>query len=578
MTDLPMRSARESAWTGWILLWTIPGESWIPSARVDAPWSDENRENEDYMLSSGFVSFGMQSPSGKVSLTREVSFQEFESEFIEPDGWERFQIYARRVKHLNMCPKKEQSRYGHIFSRTFDKVIKSRPSQLFPNVAVLNCDIEDNDSWHDIATTVLHSGIMDLTVGVSHYEFHAKAVLAFLRQVAYRCPKVENLYLHVKDNDISHLEGGILSLLQKLPALKVLFMTSCSLTSSVLRCLSSLQNLRQISIRQSSYLLVDYRNGRMEAVRQFRSFEMASDAFKSLRYLTLQGRLQYLVGFFTSGGALSSLTELNIDMIYENTGRELRTFLETLSVSCPELLRLSFGRREDFGFGVIAPVADRYVITFEHLVPLQLFSKLQLFDFAQTVPVSMTDDELGRLLGGCHGLRRMHLNSEPTDRSMGTHLSLGALWHLTDHAPQLRELSLFVNAKRPLADLPRSTQMRVFPALASLSFGISELTQPHEGTAIYISQFLPPSCALDIKRRLPERLDKLKAEHSYSKLKEWRKAWQPVKEILPLLIQTRLDERDRILALQAELEVSREQLRSFKADEALVNAFDQSTA
>ncbi|OJA18556.1 hypothetical protein AZE42_04017 [Rhizopogon vesiculosus] len=193
-------------------------------------------------------------------------------------------------------------------------------------------------------------------------------------------------------------------------------------------------------------------------------------------------------------------------------------------------------------------------ITSNTLRPVLSFQNLITFEVLHEYPVNTTLEGIEELAGRWPSLKKLSLNEELLVMSGYPTLDLRALIPFARHSPKLHRLGLFMNAST--AKIHSTQELNPFTALSVLSIGTSQ-AHDQDVVAEFLSQMCPPACELvaDITRTTfsSPSCRKLK-EALLLKIKRRSNFWRRVRDLLPILVRVRRDEREKSKALQEELE------------------------
>lgn len=192
-------------------------------------------------------------------------------------------------------------------------------------------------------------------------------------------------------------------------------------------------------------------------------------------------------------------------------------------------------------------------ITFNTLRPLLSFPNLVTFQVTHKYPVNITLEEIEELASRWPSLENLTLNEEPLVMNEFT-LDLRALVPFARHCPKLRRLGLFIDATP--AKIPPTLELKPFVALSVLSVGTSRAHDP-ESIAVFMSHLCPPGCKLEVGvtwTSFGSRSCRVLDDDVRVEIGRRFHPWKCVRDILPVLIQLRREEREKSRALQEEVE------------------------
>ncbi|EGN97651.1 hypothetical protein SERLA73DRAFT_57380 [Serpula lacrymans var. lacrymans S7.3] len=481
----------------------------------------------------------------------------------DANAWLRFQHYAKRVRTLRFCDNTEDTGVQLRLRPIFDDIARTRTAlDILPNLHTLEW-LTYQDNCMELSVLFMHTRVKHFVLSVPSDPEQSR--LAFFTDICARMPHLTELDLRIPFA-MSNIEDDILALLRGLPNLRKVVFPEYHLTSKVV---SQLSQLRRIGV-------VQFEHGDAQgcgSVQDVESFEptLSEGAFRSLWDLSLTARLTDVDRFLNKSFAPINLTTLFVNTCWIQSPRHLHTLLSTLLDNCQllsslylELLYLTEQHEEQ--------ITPELQINFSTLKPLLSFPNLTTFELTHEYPVDITLAEIEELARNWPSLERLSLNCEPLVMDHFT-LDLRALLPFARYCPKLRKLGLFLNATT--VDMPdvRELGLRPFPALRTLSVGVSKV-QEEEPVALFLSQVCPLGCEIEFGvtwLRSPGFPLLVLASVADRCL-----AWESVKRLLPSLIKLRREERKRTKRLVEEVEDLRirsrllTEKRNLKTDDSCV--------
>lgn len=390
----------------------------------------------------------------------------------------------------------------------------------------------------------LSEGIQKLVLSLPEDTPHADRVLWFLQELGRRCPNVKTLSLAL---NFGHevVMDRLSTLLCSLRYLEMVVLPPCALSPKLITSLSTLPNLKEISYYSKA---VAQRDTVWNFEHSASGSSTATPAFPRLYTLALVGSSQNFESLFRSAFRLSGLRSLTFGFLFSCSGDELYSCVKAVSLACPSLLSLDIRWR---GTNGITHGIDDQLISLGNLAPITQLKKLRCFTLEHTLPLGMTDEELADLVSGCGSLTVLHLNCEPLI-DIRTPLTLGVLTLLAQRLPLLRSVKLFIDASNT-SSLPAVKFGESFRKLQTLCLGASHLSEPRT-VAKYISRLLSAECVFDTSSSFSKEAEDTLARDIKIRLSQRRAAWSAVKDLLPLLIQIRVEEREAFQPLAKELD------------------------
>ena len=177
--------------------------------------------------------------------------------------------------------------------------------------------------------------------------------------------------------------------------------------------------------------------------------------------------------------------------------------------------------------------------------PLFACKRLTSFEFRWDYPLDLHDHDMEEFVLAWPGIEKLMLNSEAVPELAPSPLTLGALIAFAEHCPRLCQLGLYMDAS-VVPFYPIDTP---FQSLRELSVGASSIVAV-EPVALFLSQLCSPRCEIVSGFRWPDAyglaLDNAGIlDERRAKICEHWVRWNEVQKVLPLVIQARLEERDR---------------------------------
>ncbi|KAG2113408.1 uncharacterized protein F5147DRAFT_680821 [Suillus discolor] len=464
-----------------------------------------------------------------------------------PDSrdWTRFQRYANRVRILRFQQDRDID-----YSGLLDDMARTRTTlDMLPNLHTLEWIYEDVECM-ERATLFMHQRLRRLVISAPPVRHKDK--VSFFLDVCVRAPHLHSLDLRVPYR-VQHIETAILELLRGLPDLKTIILPEFFLTSSIV---SELSRMKHINIVQFEY-------GREQGFGEEKDVDifapvLEEGAFPALWDLAVTARIEHVMRFMNADFAPINLTSLYINTYVEHEPEELHTLLVMLSERCRGLSELYILLAHYVaGESELVPAKQ---ITFNTLAPLLSFPNLSTFQVMHKYPVNITLEEIEELACRWPSLESLTLNEEPLIMHDFT-LDLRALIPFALHCPKLRRLGLFIDANP--SNISPTLELKPFAALCFLSVGTSRAQDP-EAVAAFLSHLCPPKCKLEVGvtwTSFGVRSCRLLDDYLRVEITKRFHPWKSARDILPILIQLRREEREKSRALQEEVEDLRTRTR-----------------
>ncbi|KAG1857028.1 hypothetical protein DFJ58DRAFT_727051 [Suillus subalutaceus] len=429
------------------------------------------------------------------------------------------------------------------YTGLLDDMARTRTTlDMLPNLHTLEWIYEDVDCM-ERATLFMHQRLRHLIISAPPLRYKDK--VSFFLDVCIRAPHLHSLDLRVPYR-VQYIETAILELLRGLPDLKKVIFPEFFLTSSIV---SELSRMKHINIVQFEYGH-EQGFGEEKDVDTF-SPVLEQGAFPALWDLAVTARIEHVMRFMNADFAPINLTSLYINTYVEHKPEELHTLFVMLSERCCCLSQLYVLLAHHITGELELVPANQ--ITFNTLTPLLSFPNLVTFQVMHKYPVNITLEEIEELACQWPSLESLALNEEPLIMHEFT-LDLRALVPFARHCPKLRRLGLFIDANP--VKIPLTLELKPFTALCFLSVGTSRARDP-EAVAAFLSHLCPPNCKLEVGvtwTTFGIRSCRLLDDDVRMEISRRFHPWKSVRDILPVLIQLRSEEREKSRALQEEVE------------------------
>ena len=412
---------------------------------------------------------------------------------------------------------------------------------MLPNLHTLEWLFESTHCM-ERATLFMHQRVRHIVISAPPLHLQTKS--SFFVDICARMPHLRSLDLRVP-YAARFIEADIIDLLRSLPDLKQVIFPEFYFTSAIV---SELSRMTYINI-------VQFEHGAEQGLGEEMDVDpfaphLKEGAFPVLLDLAITACLGDVIRFMTTDFAPVNITSLYISTYIELEPEQLHTLLVTLSGQCRLLSELYIKLLHVPAKLELIPAKQ---ITYDTLRPVLSFRNLSTFEVTHKFPVNISLEEIEELASRWPSLETLSLNEEPLVMHDST-LDLRALIPFAHHCPKLRRLGLFMDASATKIHLKQ--ELKPLSALCVLSVGTSKLRDP-DTVAAFLSHLLPPRCELEVgitwlyySRGTNRRLD----GDVLLEIRDCSAPWDTVKELLPVLIQLRREEREKSRALQEEVE------------------------
>ncbi|PFH47527.1 hypothetical protein AMATHDRAFT_67573 [Amanita thiersii Skay4041] len=488
---------------------------------------------------------------------------------LETADWKRFERYSRRVRRLSYRP--ELQCKPQLSQSVFDDIARTRTTlSVLPNMHSLE--------WEGpitLAVMFMHPGvrrfaiclplILDLTAitpGTDNIEAvpspDSPILKTFLAEVQDRMPNLHHLDVRM-NFALRRIEGEMVKLITGLPRLKKITMPRFCVTTNVMNALSKLDSLSCIEFQYSS----EQGSGDPEDIHEFRP-TLEEGVLLSLWDLSLTICYEDANRFLSASFAPTNIKMLFLDSHLFESPENIHELLVTISQKCQLLESLALITLVHPTLPPDAQAELSESITFQTLKPLLNCPNLNSFELVHDNPILITQAEVEVLAEAWPNLETLILNNEPVFINCST-LTLEALIPFAKHCPRLRHLGLFINASTlgheycstPTSSVSPSKRARVgydgpaFKSLKKLSMGVSPISD-EKGVALFLSTLCPVDCRVEAGVTWDEKAPV--GFHLARAIEVRCGRWMHVEELLPGMVELRLQERERTRELERENE------------------------
>ncbi|KAF9481477.1 hypothetical protein BDN70DRAFT_905253 [Pholiota conissans] len=466
--------------------------------------------------------------------TREDTF-EFERP-PDADDWKRFDKYALRVRRLQYlgCAR-------HILHQSvFDTIARTRRRlEILPNLR----DLQWSDDNVEFSILFMHSGIKDFAVHLP-LNMMKNSPRPFFQDLADRMPNLINLDIR-SQVPVCDIEAEMIELLNMLPKLRKITFPRFYVTKGIAEALSRMEYLSVIEFQYKE----EQGCGDSVDVASVKPI-FTEGAFPALYDLSLTVYFDDAAHFINTSFSPANLT---IIYIASETAIEppenIKTLLSVMAENCQLLTYVALISVRDTSITEIEG-SSSHIITLDTLKPLLKLPNLESFEIVHQYPISFSQEDLELFASSCPSIETLLLNTEPVYLTRST-LTLESLIPFAKHCPRLNSLGLFLDATAEIPELSILTPPKPFVNLSKLSMGVS-IIEDDSAPSLYLSQLLPPTTEIDCGITWDN--DGQGNETLSNIVKERCHVWDRVAETVPLLSTLRRQERQRMLAMERELE------------------------
>ncbi|KAG6812042.1 hypothetical protein H0H92_004626 [Tricholoma furcatifolium] len=452
---------------------------------------------------------------------------------LEYSDWDRFERYRYRVHKLSYSPSETEGR-SFIHDSVFDDIMWRRPGDkiVLPRMHTLE--------WFGpmkLCALFMHNGVRNLTL----------------------CFPRDGL-------DVSRAIGDIIALMPELSILDLRYFTALPSEAEINRLLSGLPNLKRITL-PAPFLT----NTITETASQLgcldrlafwygHGFDQPSQAnisgftpvlsnssFPVLTKLITRVPYQKVLKVLAHSSPPSNLTLLFLQSRVVEHPSVLFDLTTAIARACPLIEKLQFDYLTPTGVAIEnnLPAPDQgHRISFHTLSPLLKCTNLSVFTISHKYPLDLRLGDMERIATSWPAIRHLVFNHQPSHLGH-TDLTLDALVPLARRCPKLGYLGIFLDADPTPSKPSPQSQPPSFKSLKTLCLGVSPIQ--HES---HVLVFLGRICRQNIVIKCTDNNLIGNDQGLQLRLEKWKK----VNELLPSMIDVRMEERNRSQHLMAEQE------------------------
>lgn len=458
--------------------------------------------------------------------------------------------YSSRVRKLTVTPTIDEHLKG---SNVFDEIAQTRTTlHLFPKLSSLTWTSESGDRLR-LSLMFMHENVKEFAVLLTPSPGYSFSV--YFQEIATRMPRLTRLDLRFSF-PVREIEPGLCQLFSTLPKLQTVIMPQFTLTTKIIESLSRKEHL---GVAQFEFM--DHQGvGDAMDVNDWAPV-LEEGAFPALYDLSISVHLQHMLRFMTAPFFPVNLRMLYVHVMHIVPPPQVHDFLSAVAENCQSLIELVLhysGEPHGLVFRRNPPADD--LLTWDTLRPVLKCPNLTLFELHWETPLAMSHADLEDLAASWPALETLILNPQPLPSAEPSPLTLDALLPFARHCPRLRTLGLYISASAPHGTL--GVTYTPFRSLRKLDFGVSSIADAAP-VALFLSQLCPSDCRVTSGVNWPDQ-DELIAPESEDDMdllnslleavEQHCARWDEVRQVLPLLIELRMEERARREALEREVE------------------------
>ncbi|KAI0750487.1 hypothetical protein C8Q74DRAFT_1361745 [Fomes fomentarius] len=473
---------------------------------------------------------------------------------LEPNDWTRYMRYASRVRKLVVTPGIDEALKG---PSVFQEIAQTRTTaHLLPKLSSLTWTPDSGERLR-LSLMFMHENVKEFAARLVPSDTYAFSV--YFQEIALRMPKLTRLDLRFSF-PVRNIETDVCALIAALPHLRVIVMPKFTLTTKVMEALSRKEHLEVVQFE----FMESQGGGDAWDVTDWAPV-MEEGAFPALYDLSLNVQISHMRRFVTSPFCPAHLRLLYVNVIEIVPPPQVHAFLTALAENCPQLAELAINYSGE-PHGLVFrpnPPADM-LLTWDTLRPALKCAKLTLFEIHWDTPLAISQADLEDIASSWPELEVLILDCQPLPSTLPSALTLDALVPFARHCPRLRELGLYLSASAPprVGATTTTTHPVPFKSLQRLEVGVSSIVDPGPA-ALFLSELCPADCRLVSGVNWPHDKSLIAAESEddldalrgvLAELGEFYRRWEEVRQVLPLLIRLRMEERARRDALEHEAE------------------------
>ena len=486
----------------------------------------------------------VRAPSFSHSIPNQILCrQKFKRGLLSSD-WDRFDRYARHIRQLTY----DDRRRRYIDPSVWREIARTRPRQdLLPNLQSLVWFSTTAEKQHH-SLLFMHSRVTRLSVNI-----HPSPLsFPYIQRITSELPRVLELELR-SESPMRDIEQEVVALLRGLPSLRRIYAPMYSLTAALVSELSHLRELSDVVFGKP----VEQGTGDRADVATFTP-RLEDGAFPALQTLCFSAHLIDATEFISSPFTPTNLSHLYVHILAVDDAFVLQDFFTIISRRFHHLTEFHV----DFVISPDAPIvyppppitARPTIQTFR---PLFSCKRLRVFEFRWDYQMNLSQHDIEEMASSWPSIEVLLLNCQPIPETTRPLLTLRALTPFARFCPNLRELGLYLDAD-PTHLTKLSLPLNPFKSLEVLSVGASSIYIV-EPVALFLSNLCPLNCQIISGVRWPDAygiaLDRAGIyDERRVNLTEFWVRWNDLSKVLPLAIKARMEEKDRMVGLQREIE------------------------
>ncbi|RDB15061.1 hypothetical protein Hypma_005428 [Hypsizygus marmoreus] len=441
----------------------------------------------------------------------------------EVNDWKRFDRYRHRVRRL-LCWI-QPSPTCVIDLSVFEEVSRTRTSlNVFPNLRILTWDAP---IWSGIV--FMHDNVTDLRL----YPCLMERGSPCFREIVARMPNITRLQLHMAF-PTSLLAEELVQLVRGLRSLRHITLPREIPAAKFMEALSNLHALHTISFHYG------HSPGFWSQENIPLRPSLNTGAFYSLSSLSICLHFEDAIYLFKMLSVPSQLRMICLDSPEIESPPKVHDLLVAVAKSAPDLKTLILWSSSDADGYTALPTSPENIIDIKTIRPLFNCRDIRCLDFLLRHTIYLNESDVEEVAKAWPSIQRLVLNHTPKHLHDGV-LTLGSLLPFARHCPHLETLALFISA-----DAVEPARSVLGPIMRRLHFfypGSSDIGDPGI-VSLSLSRIFPPGAQVlpysvtEVNQNIPAPVMQIIQSRS--------EKWKMVSEMLPILMQARSEERQRM--------------------------------
>ncbi|KZS95087.1 hypothetical protein SISNIDRAFT_356495 [Sistotremastrum niveocremeum HHB9708] len=393
---------------------------------------------------------------------------------IQPDDWERFLPYARRVRHLTHV-ESVLSDDEPVLTTVFQELQNTHPTGvIFPFLQSAEFRMQDDMRFMLMFT---HERLRRLSIASD-----ARFLKDVLRGIPKASPGLEFLKVTCSDA-IQTTVSDLVALAEDLPNLREIILSSHLLCAVVISSLSKHPHITTISQDSSGITVLKHPGIHYER-------RISDTDFQSLKSLHLDTDMDSLLPWLSNRDVLPSLRVFGVELRTLEPPHRIRDLFTLLTTAIPHIVELTVDSYKHNRRSTGRPL----YVSSASFQPLTQHLSLTCFVFDHPDPLCMNDEDVESLAKAWPNLTTFYLGKSALYKDAQAVLSMSVLSSFAQHCPKLQTLALVMNALTVPSPSP-SNQAQFGHNFKQLDVGCSPISDPR-AVANFLSRVVPEGTEL----------------------------------------------------------------------------------